>query len=380
MQKQFLFIVLFMGISHLVFGQTQRYKLGDENLRTWEKGKLTWNDFKGDPPPSGYMLYYGLDLHPQKYKCHDTTFVRPVVYAIIDPQKSYAAPSIQNAQYLQYNQLVFDLVELNRRKFQIELNNEFANPANKSGWYAVDNSQMLLDNTWRSTNNQIETMSAETNRGKDSVLYSQWLNFAQLQLEQKPAPNQTLIPKFSAKTFGVGFSFSPMFMATSGNISAYIPSVVGGGMEAFFSYKKHRISDIIGFADPKLVKQLPNTDWAEGTTLRLQSAALMYGYELIDTKKWRIVPQIGYTGFNYTRQSDKEKTIQYDVSALGACIDAEYKILKHLDMNASGNYAGFYEVSILGRVQAPLYNTNTITGLPILASIGVTGRCYGLKK
>ena len=95
---------------------------GQENRKNWTDGKLTWNDFQEREQSIGVSeLEYFLGYNTGKHKFNDTTVFRIQTFCYMDRNLSWIDKDFKNNQYLKYNQVIFNIAELYRRKLQYAL-------------------------------------------------------------------------------------------------------------------------------------------------------------------------------------------------------------------------------------------------------------------
>ncbi|MCU0449600.1 MAG: hypothetical protein MUC97_07085 [Bernardetiaceae bacterium] len=136
------------------------FKPAEAQTRPWADGRLTWSDFQGPASlPNGGEIKYVLAAEPAKAKTADTTWKYARAVCTIDQLGSWAGPQFRSSMGLRYMQVVFDLVELQRRQLQAEL-------------YLANGSQPVpeivkkhLTQVVRRTN----VLERETKKGRDSV-------------------------------------------------------------------------------------------------------------------------------------------------------------------------------------------------------------------
>ena len=96
--------------------------IAQEYRKEWADGKLTWEDFKereGGQRISELKYYLGYNSGKQKYG--NTIISRNIALGYMDSNLSWINPKHKTEQHLRYNQVVFDIVEVHRRRLQIEL-------------------------------------------------------------------------------------------------------------------------------------------------------------------------------------------------------------------------------------------------------------------
>lgn len=99
--------------------------IAQSEIRNWESGTLQWSDFRtaqdSDDIPAS-ILKYELNYKIEKRKNGDSSVVFYQTTAGMRPGSSWVKNSEKTPHHLEYNQRVFDLVELHRRELFEELN------------------------------------------------------------------------------------------------------------------------------------------------------------------------------------------------------------------------------------------------------------------
>ena len=91
-------------------------------MRPWQTGDLTWNDFRvvdtNTVKEHSYIEFY-LDIEENEEYELGTSWVELVAAAYMDKKLSWVDKKHCTAEELRYNQVIFDLVELFRRRLQV---------------------------------------------------------------------------------------------------------------------------------------------------------------------------------------------------------------------------------------------------------------------
>ena len=163
----------------------------DDPIKYWSDFELTWSDFReiNKSGQTGSELVYNLVYREITFKQNDTVINRYLAYCYMDKQLSWVDQNSENDQQLKFNQVIFDIVELYRRKLQHDLDRvELSNMAEE-----CYRTKYLLCQL------QIDRFCDETENGK---------NLEQLQLwEQKihdelKSLEKNRLPMFLKRDFG----------------------------------------------------------------------------------------------------------------------------------------------------------------------------------
>lgn len=170
------------------------YSLGQSNERMWEEGLLTWNDFRGNPftsSPNASELNYQLSYSTTKKRIADTTLFTFQTKNYINPNISWVKENYKSDQLLKYNQVIFNILELHRRKLQSQL-------------HRIDN-MYLAEEKFRTQNQncnyEIKRFQKDTKFGTDRYALEYWNRRIAQELEDNPFE---IVPEISDKNFGYG--------------------------------------------------------------------------------------------------------------------------------------------------------------------------------
>ena len=107
-----------------LLGTTLSAQSIEQSMRPWDAGKLTWDEFlgeaKGDTAIN--MFSWNTEYSQGKQKIGNTTYTYPKFTTYFDQTESWTLPLFKTDAMLQYNQLLFDMLELYSRRATIELN------------------------------------------------------------------------------------------------------------------------------------------------------------------------------------------------------------------------------------------------------------------
>ena len=110
MKKYYLLIVLF-AFSYTI--NCQEYR------KYWKDGKLTWDDFQSEPTKTNAShLAYVLMYQTNKKVIDNVTYYGVISDAYIDKSLSFVHTNLKDKHHLNYNQVIFNLVEIYKRKLQ----------------------------------------------------------------------------------------------------------------------------------------------------------------------------------------------------------------------------------------------------------------------
>jgi hypothetical protein len=170
--------------------------IGQSVERLWEEGKLSWDDFKGEPfleSANSSELNYNLSYITTKKKVGDTTLFMFETRNYMNPGISWVKESDKSEQLLKYNQLLFDILEIHRRKLQSTL-------------HRLDNIYRAEDKfrtEFEYCNQELRRFRKETKQGADLAALEYWEKRISTELGDNPFE---LIPEYDEGWFGYGMN------------------------------------------------------------------------------------------------------------------------------------------------------------------------------
>lgn len=341
--------------------------MAQDYQKNWSDGKLTWNDFKEKESGQNISeLKYFLGYSAAKQKIGDTIVVRNKAKCYMDKKLSWINPAYKTEQYLRYNQVIFDIVEIHRRRLQIELDKV----------NSLSEIEGNFNDIYSSCNTEIDKLDKESNGGKDLKSIIIWENKSFEELKTYAANR---IPEFEDRNFGYGLHAgfgSGFFTGSLGKTFAPTFNFMYG---FDLAYKKSilYLSGSLGF--DKLRKDyLSNKNWYKGQNVSFAILDVSYGYAFIDKGKIKLSPFVGFgvtefTGENKDNKESELRITDYNV-ILGACLD--YKIRTKLKL-IPDLFVGLQE-KVVTSVRAKLYITQAnyytdLKGYSINLTIGLSG-------
>lgn len=276
MQKT-LFVLSVFVLSLRGFGQT--------NERSWEEGKLTWNDFRGEPftsSPNGSEPSYHLSYSTIKRKFGDTVLLAFETRNYINPNISWVKDSGKSDRLLMYNQVTFNILELYRRRLQIML-------------HKIDDIYLAEEKfrtQYQSFDNEVKQFQKDTKFGTDHSALDYWEQRIRQELENS---SFMLIPKISDRNFGYGMHVGLGTGVLTGTISDFFTPTFNFIFGFDLAYKK-----TILFLSGTLAGDRVRIDYTEDGLLwpkdlktNVAVLDLSVGQTLIDNAQHKLVPFAG---------------------------------------------------------------------------------------
>lgn len=338
-----------------------------QSNKEWIEGKLTWEDFTERAYRQEISeLKYNFEYQTGRQKYGDTVVVRNIVYAYIDRKQSWINPEYKTEQYLKYNQVIFDIIEIYRRKLQKEsdiLGDMF---------YVEGEFQILYD----SCTYEIERFYKESKGGSDlkSIIYWEWKVSDELVRHTNIS-----IPEFENRSFGYGMHFGMGSGSFTGSIGKYFAQNVSFTYGFDFAYKKSILYLNGTLAGGKVIKSYMSAEnWYETQNVNLAILNISYGYAFLDNNKFKLAP---FAGFGVTELSSRSiDNIRLVDGNVVFGINADYKLRTKIKLIPDIPIAIFasskekVETSIRARLCVSKANyTPDLNGYSINLTIGLCG-------
>jgi len=344
--------------------------IAQEFKKEWADGKLTWEDFKEREGSGGQRiseLKYYLGYNSGKQKYGDTVISRNIAHGYMDKNLSWVNPGYKTEQHLRYNQVVFDIVEVHRRRLQLELD-RISSGFEFQGKFQVIN---------HSCANEIERFNRETNGGKNLNLLVFW---EQKISDELNSYKQTHIPDFETRNFGYGMHVGLGTGFFTGTISEHFSPTFNFIFGFDFAYKKS-IFYFNGTLAVGKVRQDYTSDknWYKNQSANLAVIDVSYGYAFLDNRKLKLAP---FAGFGITELSRKDKDnkdrlrmVDYNV-IFG--INADYKLRTRINLLPNPFFGAAVKEKVEMSVRARLYVTRAnltsdLSGYSVNLTIGLCG-------
>jgi len=359
MKKVFLIITVTL-IS--VFGlKAQDYK------KEWADGKLIWEDFTEKKIGQRFSeLKYSLAYNTEKQKYDGTVVERIVAKGYIDKRLSWIDPEYKTEQYLRYNQIIFDIVEIHRRKLQVELDRV------GSSWGAEGSFRFVYDLCV----NEIDRFNRESNSGHNLSAITFWEEKISDALTEYSAKS---IPEFEKRSFGYALHAGFGAGSFTGSLGEHFSPTFNFMFGFDFAYKKSILYLNGTLAGAKVRKDyISDKNWYEKQIANVAIIDISYGYAFLDNKKLKLTPFVGLgitelSGKNKDNIEDGLRFVDYNV-IFG--LNADYKLRTKINL-IPDPYMGIKE-KVETSIRTRLYVTKAdytpdLKGYSINFTIGLCG-------
>jgi len=353
--------------------------LGQKNIRYWEKGPLTWNDFTQVDKSIGSehsYLEFGLDVVDRKQEISGLQIAVRTAVAFCNKDMSWVDINYRTPEQLRYNQVLFNLVELHRRRFQV----------------AVDTGQRVnMDYYMRLLTYEVDSFSRACNYGNNTAQVLWWEDEIRRQMD---SINPLMVEKHREANLVTGVRPDGCFgMAMGGGAKFFTgplhdyfaPSggfyfdVFGGGWRHNFNFGMYIgggrcIPDSIDTKRPE--NKLYFDDHI--TTLDLH---IDYGVSVIDNRRLTLTPFVGYglQGVYYDSNNEVSNGPSEGCWRLG--VDAQYDFAQA--SASSRNSVTLFGMAAHGKVYVCFDRFRSIVdeprGLTLNFQLGLSFRSRDMK-
>ncbi|WBL21292.1 hypothetical protein [Zunongwangia sp. HRR-M8] len=312
--KHFCIIIYFAFVG--VHSQVSR--------KDWNEGNLTWNDFQEREIAFEHSiseLKYTIGYTTEKQKRKDTVILRLQSFCYIDPQISWVHPDFKTEENLEYNQIIFDIAELYRRKLQYELDR-------LGSYYSAET---VFQNIYQNLNDEVAMFQKQSDYGRNYAVILQWKPNIEDRLD---IYNNNKLPEYEKAKFGLGFNVGALYSFRNGEVKEHF----GNSISFLFGFDlafKNSILNINGALSGGRVKDdyLGNIYWEQRERFSVALIDISYGYAIIDNSKLKLAPFAGlaiteFSEVNY--DGEEHDLIMTDFNFLLG-LSADFKLRTHIN-------------------------------------------------
>ena len=340
---------------------------GQDNRKYWDEGKLTWDDFneKDYSIEKVSELKYFIGYNTGKEKLKDTTLIRLKTFCYIDKNLSWVNKKYKNAQTLQYNQVIFDIAELYKRKLQYELDRI----------NSVNEAEIRFNKVFSDFNNTVNQFQEETDWGRNTEKIDKWNSFIKQELLDY---KKTSIPPFIKRDFGYGAHLGLGSSIFSGSLGEHFGQSFNLIFGFDLAYKKSLLYISGTLGGNKVNKDyFSDKNWHQGQHTNLAIIDLSYAYAIVDNSKLKLAPFAGLGITELTRKNNEnENDLRIVDSNVIFGLNTDFKIGKRINLLPS-SFTGLKEIvetSIRVRLYVAKANFfDDLNGYSINLSIGLSG-------
>jgi len=326
--------------------------LSQDNERLWEQGKLTWDDFQAEPlfsSPNDSELSYQLSYSTTRTKSADTVILKFKTKNYINPKISWIKESQKSEKLLRYNQVIFNIIELNRRKLQYDLHRI----------ESVYQSESVFNTHNENLNYDLRLFYEKTKSGNNLSDLDSLENKISRKLEANPLE---IIPEFTEKNLGFGFNLGLGTGLFSGTINEYLSPTFNFIYGFDIAYKNAILFLNGSLSSSKVKRQFTENQllWNEGIKTNIAILDVSLGYALVDNAKHKLTPYAGMGVFEVSvAENEGEAFNDHRITDFGLIygLNYDFKFRKSLRFTPAP-YANGYREKTENNIRARLYITH----------------------
>lgn len=282
--------------------------------RFWSDGPLTWSDFTVVPTSShpGSSLQYVLAYMPVCETIYDcgkegvgipSHFYRAQAWMV--SSSLYVTEGQQTDFLLRYNQLVFNMLEVERRKLQQSLATYTTTVPNNILWRTQEADEYL--------SKRIKLLNEMVVEASDTALLPFYEDQVAKELSQWPA---VYVPQYSPLPFGYGVYVGLGATGSTGSLGKAFGPGIGINLGFDFSYKRHYfiLDATLGYCRVRQTLALndgKNASFTSGTNASFSLINFGYGFHLVDNCQLQLTPFVALGIQDYSFGSSKEGGLSY---------------------------------------------------------------------
>jgi hypothetical protein len=301
---------------------------------------LSWNNFKEVSQPQNndapFYLAYKMKCRRERTHFHDTTIIRYRLKCQLNPQKSWVLKSAKTPNALEYNQVIWDIVNIECQKFD--------NSLKKEVFISDTEIERRAEIVKYDIESKVASFKSISKERKDSIeIRLQAAKNAQEVVIFAPRP----MPNFRKREFGCGLNVvvGKGFFTQSLKENIYSPYFWGYG----FDFAKNRnlicVNGSVGYTKVKDFYRESPAIWITKENLNFTCIDLSYGYALVDNAKHKVTPflgiglaEISLNSRDSTEKTDKLYLLRWN--AVGG-INYDFKFRKNLRLGYKITHSSF---------------------------------------
>lgn len=256
----------------------------------WSAGPLTWNDFNSIVSPDGTNSYQFIEFGFHQVETADADGIRCSYYvadAWMVPLKSWVDANQRTDVHLRYNQIIFNLMELERRQMTKALNNGASPDA------AAATALHNLDAN-------ILSLSAATADGTDSSAIASWEYVVSKRLNTSVDPDQA--PTYELLPVSAGLFIGGTYLMPMKDLKDWFSDGGGMSMGLEVGWNRHIFTTELAVIGTHLQGPISflyddgsSHDVNAGAPVTYSNSTVSYGFRLLDTPRQSLTPLIGWS-------------------------------------------------------------------------------------
>lgn len=278
---------------------------GQFQERDWEKGSLSWNDFKGIPLNNTDIdtkINYRLIYTTNTKKIGDTIFYFFNTKNFMLPKISWVKNDSKSSRLLKFNQVIFDIVELQRRGMISELH-RIQNFHQAETVFSIRNEL---------TKQRIDQFLTESEKGKKQDVVNRWSKDVLYELDKTP---YELLPEVSYAKLGYTAYIGLGTRTFNGRYMDFFTTAYGMsiGMEIFINKLYLNIDLLMGYNSIKN-ELIEDEIWPKDLKTQTTMSSFNFGHLLLEKGKLKIIPFLGVGLLRFDALSKDQFFYDHDIT------------------------------------------------------------------
>ncbi len=297
----------------------------DEAVRYYEEGPLTFEDFRGIPvknDSSVTRIVYNIGYTLKRLRRNDSNLTILGTKNFMYPEVSYIRKSYRQQKLLDFNQVIFNLSEIERRRLHVKLlrkedyndSEEILNAhylrAHDAGRQFIEQMEQLLDSL------------------SISYLHMQ-LDSTQNLIDQIPIE---AYPEVEARNFKCSFFLGYGRLIEDETLSKYLSINSGFVFGLDFFYRRFFFTTAVNMLSNKITAdfQIGNEPWSRGDKGNINHGNFGLGYLIHEGRKSKIMPFLGFTNY-VARNTQGEKELMFEENGWSYGLSYDFKFWKSVN-------------------------------------------------
>lgn len=262
------------------------------DVRYWNEGPLRWSDFSGNPPMKTADSHFcgRLEIRTNvddsdKRLFNNETLYSTVALAVMDKSQSYADSTKCSDRQLRYYQMLFDKLEVLRRRLQADLN---------AGMTGIE-ADARLKYYQKMFDDQVRETADLTKQGTDEERLQESEYFVRKQLDSFSLPD---VPSVKPGKFNYGWFIGTGPLVPTGGINEVFKYSWLFNIGLTFGYDRLKLKADISYGQPRFVDSRGNfmgqkNRWATDMYASQLAGTVSLGFEVLHSKHFSITPHVG---------------------------------------------------------------------------------------
>ena len=257
------------------------------NQRYWSQGPLTWDDFTVMPVPSSgerSQMFYIMTFKPVRDTIDGIRCCYYRAESYMMNSDSWVVADHRDDNTLRYNQVIFDILEVETRRLQQSINAD-PNPFAYDGLFSARGDRL---------SSRIDNFRSLSHDGTDTAVLASFERQLAAELAQYPAVYH---PRYTARPFGYGMYLGVGVTGSTGTLGKAFSPGVGLNLGFNFSCNCHLFifDGTLGYCEPNRSLLLTESDgtahhFSAGKGCGLATIHFGYGYHVVDRLRWQLAP------------------------------------------------------------------------------------------